>query len=109
LELQQFRQQVFARDGYRCVALKLDPEHRCGGPFGPIQPGESGYLQALTLEHVTKRSALGKRADDRLEECLTLCAAANVHGWASSHRHEERVYLAELYPEHWADVPEVQP
>lgn len=109
IELTRFRWRVFERDGFQCVALRLDPAHRCGGPFGPIQPSQPGYTHCLTLEHVTKFSALGVRADDIEEECLTLCALANVHGWASAHRHEERLYLAERYPEHWADVPEVQP
>lgn len=109
-ELQRLRFRVFERDGWRCVALSLDPEHRCAGIYGYTDPGRWDYRDVLTLEHVLKRSGTGMRADDREEECVTLCLHANSpSGWASTHKHQERMYLAERYPEHWADVPEVQP
>ena len=109
-ELQQLRFKVFERDGWRCVALTLDRTHMCSGPFGIVRPDQWGYRDILTLEHVNKFSGTGIRADDREEETLTLCIGANSWtGWANVWRHEERKYLAERYPDHWANVPEVQP
>jgi len=108
LELMRLRTDVFERDRWRCVALTLDETHVCTDQYGPIHPGEWHYVEVLTLEHVPKFSALGRRADDCVEECLTLCLGANSFtGWSSRWRHEERAHLAKLYPEHWSDVPEV--
>lgn len=107
LELSRLRVRVFERDGWRCLAPELDPD---AGPCGLLRPGDRlNNTTNLTYEHVSKFSAKGRKADDREEEGLTLCRWHNVGPWASSHRHEERVHLAKLYPEHWADVPEVQP
>jgi hypothetical protein len=109
LELHELRKRVFMRDHYRCVGLTLDETHVCTDAFGPLEPvGGWDYINALTLEHVSKFSGMGMRADDREEQCLTLCIGANaLTGWASRWKHEERAHLAKLYPEHWSDVPEV--
>lgn len=105
-EMRQLRQRVFARDGSECLAPMLDPD---AGPCGLLRPGDF-YIhpEELTYEHVPRFSGVGVRADDRIEEALTLCRWHNAGGWANSHRHEERRHLAVLYPEHWAGVPEVQ-
>ena len=108
LDMYQLRLEVFKRDRFRCVALELDGTHVCTDAVGPILPHEWDYVEALTLEHVPKFSALGRKADDREEECLTLCIGANSFtGWSQRWRHEERQHLAKLYPAHWSDVPEV--
>lgn len=104
-EWEALRDRVFTRDGERCMAVELDPEP---GPCGQIFGRPISDRRGLTIEHVSPFATLGKRAPDTEEFLLTLCYVHNVGPWASAHRHEERMHLAALYPDAWADVPEVQ-
>lgn len=74
---------IMRRDG-ECVARKIDSDHVCVG-------GD-------TLEHVHDHAMMGKRAPSDKHHCLRLCWGANVNGWASAHKNEERAYLAEVEP-----------
>lgn len=115
--------EVVNRDGRRCMATVLDPEGHppsvCRGKLGQrgvitIAPLLFN-LAALTVDHVpmpthlVQRDRLDpargtRRAPSRLEHLVTLCHHANVDGWASAHRDDERDYLASLYPEWWRDA-----
>ena len=82
---------VMRRDG-SCVARQIDPDHRCEGRD--------------TVDHVPEKNmnALGKRAlcsihraSDR-HVLVRLCWGANVNGWASAHRDEERDWIRRKEP-----------
>ena len=77
------RAYVMARDG-QCVAAQIDPEHRCEGPDG--------------FDHVPERdqNGLGSRAPSDRFHGVRLCWGANVNGWASAHRDEERAWIAAI-------------
>lgn len=74
---------VMLRDG-ECVARKIDPEHVCSG--------------TATIEHVNDHAMMGKRAPSDRKHCLRLCLGANINGWASAHKNEERAYLRAVEP-----------
>lgn len=69
-----------------CVAYILDSTHRCQG--------------GTTVDHVPdkNRKGIGMRreiaAPNDKFHLVRLCWGANVLGWASAHRDEERDYLA---------------
>lgn len=106
----ELREEVFARDGYRCLApviaerYDLSAPKPCAGRFGRpavlmiTVNGPVYDRRALTYEHVREHAAMGGRKpppDPRW--ALTLCWHHNVDGWAQSNKRHERAYLAEMY------------
>lgn len=84
---------VLARDR-GCVAEKLDRSHECRDQWGnPHRPGD---LARLTLDHVKDAPRLGKRAPSDPAHLVAMCWGANVLGWASAHRPDERAYLRSI-------------
>ncbi len=79
---------VMDRDQGICFAYRVDgPAHRCQGPMG--------------VDHVLEDARMGKRAPSDPAHLVAMCWDANVNGWASAHRTEERAYLAAVSePEH---------
>lgn len=76
---------IMARDG-GCVAAQLDSSHRCIG--------------RQTLDHVPDPGVKGvgmKReiaAPSDRWHLVRVCWSANVDGWCSAHRDDERDYIA---------------
>lgn len=93
----ELREEVFAMDGQRCVARRIDPtvsicRNRWGAPI--ISSGKQPK-SALTLDHVKDQPMMGKRAPSDARHLVTLCWEHHINtGWATSHRPELREYLA---------------
>lgn len=81
---------VLARDR-GCVAAKLDQEHICHDQWGNLHFADD--LGRLTLDHVKDAARMGRRAPSDPAHLVALCWDANVLGWASANRAEERAYL----------------
>lgn len=84
-----------------CIAVKVDTGHVCQDQWGNVHA--AGDLARLTLDHVKDAPRLGRRAPSDPAHLVAMCWAANVLGWASAHRAEERAYLravADPEPEH---------
>ena len=94
----EVRKEVLSRDGYRCVALTLDPAHRCQDRWGREIGRPPGQMNTadLTLDHVKDQPMMGKRAPSDPAHLVVLCWGAHLlTDWATSHRPELRAYLAE--------------
>jgi hypothetical protein len=89
------RAYVFARD-ITCIVSKTDLSHQCRDRFGT--PHRSDDAKRLTLDHVHDHAQMGKRAPSDRHHMVLACGWANNEGWCSSHRREERAYLAEVEP-----------
>lgn len=78
------RRAVLERDGWACVAPRLDPAAgRCEG--------------RLTLDHVKDEPRMGRRAPSDMAHLVTVCWRHHlVAGWATSHRGLLRAYLREV-------------
>jgi hypothetical protein len=98
--------EVFARDGFECLARRYDSDHACGNMWGEdVAPGNVEYVNALTLEHVRMEPG-GRRWDDK-RACVTLCHRANAEQhWGSSFGHRSLLneYLDGLYPARRAEL-----
>jgi len=79
-----------------CFAAKIDLSHQCRTRFGA--PHRSDDRKKLTLDHVHDHATAGKRAASDKDHLIAVCGFANNEGWCSSHRMEEREYLAEVEP-----------
>jgi hypothetical protein len=77
-----------------CIAAKVDLSHQCRTRFGT--PHRSDDRKRLTLDHVHHAATTGKRATSDPRHLLAACGWANNEGWCSSHRAEEREYLARV-------------
>jgi len=78
---------VLERDGWRCIATRFDPTHRCQGQ--------------LTFEHVPDAgdNIYGVRAPSDKYHGVAACLGANSpEGWCSTHRDDERAWLALIEP-----------
>lgn len=106
----EIREQVFARDEYRCLAPVIAAKYDlptptpCAGKFGRLAvlyvtvDGPVYDRRALTYEHVREHAAMGgPKPPPSLRWALTLCVHHNVDGWAQANKRHERAYLAELY------------
>lgn len=93
----ELRDEVFAMDGWRCVAPRLDPDAGvCRNRWGDsvIATGRMP-VTALTLDHVKDAPMMGKRAPSDVRHLVTLCAGHHLlSGWATGHRPQLRAYLA---------------
>jgi hypothetical protein len=86
---------VLRRDAC-CFAYRLDRTHICRDMWGRSHgPGD---LAKLTVDHVHDAPTMGRRAPSDPAHLVALCWWANVGGWASAHRDEEREYLAGFAP-----------
>lgn len=67
---------TFAREGYRCIATRFDPDHHCEG--------------RISIEHVPgyNENAMGVRG-----RYLTAACLGAQQGWCLTHREEERLWL----------------
>lgn len=98
----QVRAFVLSRDR-ECIARKVDGElHVCRDQWGNVH--RAGDLARLTLDHVKDAPRLGKRAPSDAAHLVAMCWDANVNGWASAHRVEERAYLAAVEDPHAAHI-----
>lgn len=81
-----------------CFAARIDPTHLCRDEFGNRHaPDDRKYLR---LDHVKDSAQMGgPRAPSDRRHLLALCGDANNNGWASAHRNQERIYLAEVEPD----------
>lgn len=92
---------VLERDGWRCIATRFEPAHRCQG--------------RLTFEHVPDLgdNIFGVRAPSDKYHGVAACLGANSpEGWCSTHRGDERAWLAFIEPrpeEESTDVDAVTP
>ena len=74
---------VLLRDKMHCVAPVIDLSQlgKCSG--------------RLTLDHVKDQPRMGRRAPSDERHLVTLCAYHHLEsGWATSHRPQLRLYLA---------------
>jgi len=88
---------VLVRDQY-CFLRRLDATHQCRDAWGVRHASDD--LNKLTVDHVwpIAGGVRGKRAPDR-EDCLVaLCADANIRGPSRLVRQAQREYLRRLYP-----------
>ena len=72
--------EVMARDGWMCVAQRLDP-------------GAYSHEGPLTLDHVKDQPRMGVRAPSDIDHLVVLCYHHHLDGWATSHRPLLREYL----------------
>lgn len=87
------RYEVFARDGWRCIAPRIDRNklNPCGGE--------------LTLDHVKTTLRFGRRAESDPRHLVTVCDNHSERGaragfqWNTANRDLERAWLAQFYPE----------
>jgi len=94
----ELRQFVLARDG-ACVRFKLDAGHGCRDTWSI--PHAPNRLDLLQLDHVQDGyGRMGRRAKSDPAHLVSLCAAAHLGGWATSHRPELRAYLASVTGDH---------
>jgi len=96
------REYVLSRDR-RCFASRIELGHICRDRWGIIHRPDA--IELLTLDHVKDAARMGVRAPSDARHLLAMCWDANVNGWASAHRIEERSYLAVVEAEH----PHVEP
>jgi len=87
------REYILSRDK-RCFATRVEPEHRCRDRWGILHRPDA--LELLTLDHVKDAARIGLRAPSDARHLVAMCFWANVNGWASAHRNEERAYLAAI-------------
>lgn len=74
------REDVFARDGYACVAPRLGAVDECRPP--------------LTLDHIQDGyGRMGKRAPSDTAHLVSVCWHHHLDGWATAHRPELRDYI----------------
>lgn len=92
----ELREYVLRRDG-RCLASRVDLYHMCRDQWGNRHPATDIFR--LTLDHVKREARMGLRAESSARTLVATCWAANVLGWCSSHRLEERTYLAMVEPD----------
>lgn len=80
---------VYRRDHWICRAPDIDPYLRdyCSGP--------------IELDHVKEQPMMGRKAPDDEAHLVSLCRHHHQNGWATSHREEQRAWLANRYPEVW--------
>src|SRR5262245_56717306 len=86
----EVRDYVLRRDG-RCLASRITEGHVCRDRYGNVH-APTDQLR-LTVDHVKEEARLGRRAPSDPAHLVALCWDANVNGWASAHRIEERAYL----------------
>ena len=89
--------QVFRRDGERCLAPLLDPDcGPCGDQWGrALRPGRT---EGLTQDHIKDQPMMGKKAPTDIDHLVTLCWKHHVlTGWATGHRPLLRDYLASFH------------
>ncbi len=87
---------IFERDRI-CLAFRVEgAAHQCRERFlgTPHAPDDRRYLR---IAHVKSDARLGKRAEPDKWHLVAECDDANEH-WSSSHRAEERSYLARVEP-----------
>jgi hypothetical protein len=105
----ELRDAVLIRDGFRCVALGLDPDHRCQDKWGrplAVRPNGRMHPAHLTLDHVKDQPMMGKRAPSDMAHLVTLCWGAHLWtGWATSHRPQLREYIARQRQPEWRPSP----
>lgn len=96
----ELRDEVFAADGWRCVAPGIareldEPIDECRGMWGTVLPaaGRQPSL-GLTVDHVKEQPMMGKRAPSDLRHLATICWHHHLDGWATAHRPALRNYLA---------------
>lgn len=109
-EWQELSALVFNRDGWVCLAPKLDPQagvcrDREGRPFrqmGPVNPRR--VREYLTLQHVQ----LGGKTDNDFKHLLSLCwghhlgtgeKGGRIWSKQSAAARLQRKYLIDRYPE----------
>lgn len=97
----ELREYVLDRDK-GCLAAKTDDTHVCKDQWGNKHSGWD--RSRLTLDHVHDHAKMGRRAPSDPQHLVALCWDANVNGWASAHRSEERAYLALVEDPHAAHV-----
>jgi hypothetical protein len=86
---------IFNRDGI-CLQARYEPDHRCRTRFGDEHsPDDRRYLR---IAHVKADARAGKRAEPQRNRLVAECDLANER-WSSSHRQQERDYLALVEPE----------
>jgi hypothetical protein len=81
------REEVLARDGWRCVAPTLDPSAgNCMTDFGDMMEYPGGYnVTHLELHHVKDQPMMGKRAESDADHLVTLCPWHHKYsGWGTS-------------------------
>lgn len=94
----EVRDRVLLRDGYACIAPRVDPDSgRCGDIEGrPLRVG------MLEVDHV--RPEVGARTVSAERWMVSICpwhhrATIGGRNWATSHRAEVREYLEAMYGE----------
>jgi hypothetical protein len=87
---------IFERDRI-CLAARVEgSRHQCRERFlgTPHAPDDRRYLR---MAHVKSASRMGKRAEPDKYHLVVECDEAN-NNWSSSHRDEERAWLALIEP-----------
>lgn len=81
------REEVLARQGYRCLAPQLDPSAgNCRGEFGRPMEYPGGYNVAhLELHHVKDQPRMGVKAETDPDHLVALCPWHHKYsGWGTS-------------------------
>lgn len=81
------REEVLARDGWRCVAAQLDPTAgNCMTEYGDRMEYPGGYnVTHLELHHVKDQPRMGVRAESDADHLVTLCPWHHKYsGWGTS-------------------------
>lgn len=105
----ELRIEVFERDGFACVAPRIDPTvDACRGKWGEAFQIGAGVrdLGVLTLDHIkdqmqvgapiVKRGILRKhryRAPSDMDHLVTACWHHHLDGWCTAHRPELREWI----------------
>lgn len=116
----EVRAEVFERDGFACVAPRIDPTvDACRGRWGESAWVGFGIrdLSVLTLDHVKDQPAVGApivkrgllrkrryRAPSDKAHLVTVCWHHHLDGWATSHRPELREWIAQHGPQPYQPV-----
>jgi len=78
----------------RCVLSFLEPGHECRNRWGQLHLPDA--IDALTLEHVKPKLAMGIRKLDDPRWCVALCGAANNRPPTKVQRALFRDYLSKV-------------
>jgi hypothetical protein len=106
-EWDELRRLVFARDGYICIARRMDPRAGpCRGKWGMVLARQDRLNpRDLTFEHVQDDyGSMGLKADDDEQHGVAACwghalGAGGKGGftWATANKDLERQYLRSIY------------